>query len=103
MFYNLYVRNFRKLKLLNPTDMIEQTLILLKPDAVKRGLVGEIIGRFEKVGLKIAAAKMIWANAELLNQHYPPSRKEFVIAMGEKTLANNKQAGVDTKAVWGND
>ena len=81
--------------------MIEQTLVLLKPDAVARGLVGEIIGRFEKVGLKIVAAKMLAADEELINRHYPTSRQEFVVAMGEKTLENNAKLGVDTEAVLG--
>ncbi len=81
--------------------MIEQTLVLLKPDAVTRGLVGEIVGRFEKVGLKIVAAKMIMASEELINKHYPITREEFIIAMGEKTLANNQKLGVDTQATLG--
>jgi nucleoside-diphosphate kinase len=41
---------------------MERTLILLKPDAVKRGLVGEIISRFEKAGFKIAGMKMVSLN-----------------------------------------
>jgi nucleoside-diphosphate kinase len=38
---------------------MERTLIILKPDAVKRGIVGEILSRFERVGLKIVGAKML--------------------------------------------
>ena len=83
--------------------MIERTLILLKPDTLARGLVGEIIGRFERVGLKIIAAKMLKANADLINKHYPTSREEFIKSMGEKTLANNKEMGIDTKSVSGTD
>jgi len=49
---------------------MERTLVLLKPDAVDRGLVGEIITRFEKVGLKIAALKMVWSEKDLAAQHY---------------------------------
>lgn len=49
---------------------MERTLVLLKPDAVDRGLVGEIITRFEKVGLKIAAMKMVWAKPEHAAKHY---------------------------------
>ncbi|MCB0158675.1 MAG: nucleoside-diphosphate kinase, partial [Caldilineaceae bacterium] len=44
--------------------------MILKPDAVQRGLVGEIIGRFERRGLKIVAMKMIHVSAELANEHY---------------------------------
>jgi nucleoside-diphosphate kinase len=49
---------------------MEQTLVLLKPDAVDRGLVGEITGRFERAGLKIAGLKMVWAEKEHAAKHY---------------------------------
>jgi nucleoside-diphosphate kinase len=49
---------------------VERTLVLLKPDAVARGLVGRIISRFEDNLLKIVAAKMVWMDAELTRQHY---------------------------------
>jgi len=48
----------------------EKTLILFKPDAVQRGLVGEILSRFEKVGLKIVGLKMLDAKEEQLAEHY---------------------------------
>ena len=50
--------------------MIERTLVLVKPDGVQRGLIGEIITRFEKVGLKIVAMKMHWINKEFAAKHY---------------------------------
>ena len=50
--------------------MIEQTLVLIKPDGVKRGLIGEIIKRFEQRGLKIVAMKMIHPAKELAEKHY---------------------------------
>ncbi|HVY67379.1 MAG TPA: nucleoside-diphosphate kinase [Patescibacteria group bacterium] len=49
---------------------MERTLVLLKPDTVDRGLVGEIITRFEKVGLKMAGLKMLWPNRETALKHY---------------------------------
>ena len=49
---------------------MERTLVLLKPDAVDRGLIGEIITRFEKVGLKIAGLKMLQAGKEHASKHY---------------------------------
>jgi nucleoside-diphosphate kinase len=49
---------------------IERTLVLLKPDAVTRGLVGRVLARFEAALLKIVASKMVWMNAELNRQHY---------------------------------
>jgi nucleoside-diphosphate kinase len=49
---------------------MEQTLIIFKPDAVQRGIVGEILTRFEKAGLKIVAMKMLSASEEQLEGHY---------------------------------
>ena len=49
---------------------MQQTLVLLKPDAVERKLVGEIISRLEKRGLKIAAMKMLWVDEALAKRHY---------------------------------
>jgi nucleoside-diphosphate kinase len=61
---------------------MERTLVVFKPDAVQRGLVGEIIARFEKAGLKIVAMKMVVPSEELVNSHY----KELLIPiMGNKT------------------
>merc|ERR1739847_125369 len=48
----------------------ERTFIMLKPDAVHRGLVGEIIKRFEAKGFKLVAMKMMHASEELLKEHY---------------------------------
>lgn len=50
--------------------MIEKTLVLLKPDTVQRGICGEIISRFEKVGLKIIGMKMVYADEKLADEHY---------------------------------
>lgn len=48
----------------------ERTLILLKPDAIQRGFVGEIIQRFERKGLKIVALKMLKMSPDLAKEHY---------------------------------
>ena len=50
--------------------MQERTLVLIKPDGVKRGISGKIISRFEDSGLKIIALKFIWADKELAKNHY---------------------------------
>jgi len=50
--------------------MIEQTLVLIKPDGVQRGLIGEITQRFERVGLKIIGMKMVWVNKDFAKKHY---------------------------------
>ncbi len=49
---------------------MERTLILIKPDGVQRGLMGEIIGRFEQRGLKLAGMKFIQMSRELAERHY---------------------------------
>ena len=52
------------------TSPVERTLVLVKPDAVSRGLLGEIIGRFERKGLLIEALVMRTMDAALADQHY---------------------------------
>jgi nucleoside-diphosphate kinase len=49
---------------------MERTLIIFKPDAVMRGIVGEVLSRFEKVGLKMVGAKMLQPDYEHYYQHY---------------------------------
>lgn len=74
---------------------MERTLVILKPDAVERGLIGEIITRFEKVGLKIVAVKLLTAHKELMESHYPQDREELWIGIGNKTLDNYKDLNMD--------
>lgn len=82
---------------------MEQTLVILKPDAVARGLIGEIITRFEKVGLKIVGAKVMRADKSLAQKHYPVTREAFIKGMGNKTLENYQALGVDPKKELGTD
>jgi nucleoside-diphosphate kinase len=53
-----------------PEGSLERTLVVLKPDAVRRGLVGEIVTRFESKGLRILAIKMLRVAPELAQRHY---------------------------------
>jgi nucleoside-diphosphate kinase len=53
---------------------MERTLIILKPDAVQRGLSGEIITRFEKKGLQIVGMKLLRITPELAEKHYEPHK-----------------------------
>ncbi len=50
--------------------MIEQTLVLVKPDGVQRSLIGRIISRFEDAGMKIIGCKMTWVKKEFAQKHY---------------------------------
>lgn len=56
---------------------IERTLVLLKPDAVARGLVGKVLSRFEDALLKIVACKMVVMDADLNRQHYFDLEERF--------------------------
>ena len=49
---------------------MERTLIILKPCTIQRGLIGEVISRFEKKGLFLVGMKMIWLTDKILNEHY---------------------------------
>jgi len=53
---------------------MNRTLVLLKPDAVARGLIGEIISRFERKGLQIVAARLVLIEPELAESHYEEHR-----------------------------
>lgn len=81
---------------------IERTVIILKPDALKRALVGEIFEKFENVGLKLLAAKMVQPNKEVIKNHYPGS-DEWIKEMGEKTIASFNQSGLNVKEKMGTD
>jgi nucleoside-diphosphate kinase len=57
---------------------VEQTLVLVKPDAMARGLAGEILGRFERRGLVVRAARLVRVDRELAERHYEEhSEKPF--------------------------
>ena len=57
-------------KQINPQDLIERTLVLIKPDGVQRGLIGRIIQKFEDAGFKIVGAKMVWIDEKFGKRHY---------------------------------
>lgn len=65
----------------------ERTLVILKPDSIQRALIGEIIGRFERVGLKLIALKMVVADADLIEQHYL-AEPTWRAQVGTKILEN---------------
>ncbi len=71
---------------------IEQTLAVIKPDGVQRGLVGEIMKRFERVGLKIIGLKMIWVTPDLVAQHYADD-EAYLMSVGEKALSSARERG----------
>lgn len=75
---------------------IERTLAIIKPDGVQRGLVGEIINRFEHAGLKIVGMKLAWVDEEKVARHYTGDEK-YLESVGEKALQSAKERGVEMK------
>ncbi|MBR3164529.1 nucleoside-diphosphate kinase [Candidatus Saccharibacteria bacterium] len=69
----------------NPNGLIQRSLVLMKPDAVQRGIVGEILSRFERVGLKIVATKMVNPDKEHYYKHYEGISK-MVSRRGQATF-----------------
>jgi len=72
----------------------EKTIVLIKPDGVKRGLIGEIISRIERRGLKIVSLEMFQATRDQIDVHYPRDKK-WIKRLGEKTLKNYQDYGMD--------
>ncbi|MEK7576627.1 MAG: nucleoside-diphosphate kinase [Patescibacteria group bacterium] len=72
----------------HPTS--ERTLVLIKPDGVKRGLVGEVLGRFEARGLKIIAIQMIWPSRDQMDKHYP-KENEWIMGLGRNTAKSYEE------------
>lgn len=75
------------------THYHERTLVLLKPDTVQRALIGEIIGRFERKGLKIVALKMVWPTEKMAKDHYFWSDEEKE-GSGNRTIEAYKEKGL---------
>jgi len=89
--------------MINPKK--ERTLVILKPDAVQRGLIGEIIKRIERTGLKLVALKIANATEDQLWQHYNKD-DEWFLKKGTRTIEERKAAGmpVDKEAIeYGKD
>jgi nucleoside-diphosphate kinase len=55
---------------------VERTLVLIKPDALQRSLAGEILGRFERRGLELRAAKLLTVDRQLAEEHYAEHREK---------------------------
>jgi len=74
----------------------ERTFVILKTDAVQRGLMGEVMGRFEKAGLKIAAAKLTLPTEEQLLNHYNKS-DEWYQSKGEGIIRDMEEQGMSVE------
>lgn len=77
----------------NPHPSTERTLIIVKPDGVQRGLIGEVVKRYESVGLKLVGIKIGVPTAEKIEQHYTLD-PEWRRITGEKTIESYKAKGM---------
>ncbi|HEY1037431.1 MAG TPA: nucleoside-diphosphate kinase, partial [Candidatus Paceibacterota bacterium] len=69
----------------HPHHKHERTLVIIKPDAIQRTLVGEIIGRYERIGLKIVGMKLMVPTADMVQKHYTLD-PGWMQAVGEKSI-----------------
>lgn len=79
----------------------ERTFVMIKPDGVKRGLVGDIIQRMERAGLKVVAMKMLTATEDQVRAHYPMSDDAWIARLGEKSLSSFENLDSDPAEVLG--
>lgn len=82
---------------------MQQTLSFVKPDGVKRGLIGEIVKRFEDAGLKLVACKMVSPEKVLFHKHYNSNDPDRLKLWGEKTMKSYQKSGKDVKEDLGTD
>ncbi|GEM_PF-3116 len=80
----------------------ERTLVLVKPDGVQRGLIGEIISRIERRGLKVVALKMELADRSKIEKHLP-AEDEWLVRLGNKGLNTFKEYNLDAKTLLGTE
>ena len=83
---------------------VERTLVLIKPDAVQRGLAGEILARFERRGLQVRGARLVQVDRELAERHYDEHREkpffgdlvEFITSAPTLALALEGEGAIAT-------
>ena len=80
----------------------ERTFVMVKPDGVRKGLIGEIIKRMEQRDLKIVAIEMFQPTTAQVNEHYPKD-KVWIARLGDKTLSTYKKYNVDPIKELGTD
>jgi nucleoside-diphosphate kinase len=80
-------------------QFIERTLFMVKPDGVKRKLIGESIKRIENAGLKIVGMKMVQPTEDQANRHYPSEEedKDWFLGVAEKAKKGYKEKGMEWK------
>ncbi len=81
----------------------QRTFCMIKPDGVMRGLIGEIVHRIEKAGLKVVAMKMLTPSEELVVNHYPTSDEKWITRLGGKAKSGLDGLSLTAKEVYGTD
>lgn len=89
-----------KIFMMHPRE--ERTYVMIKPDGVMKGAIGETLKRFEQRGLKIVGLDMYMATREQVDGHYPKN-EEWITRLGHKTLATYEKYGIDPIAEIGTD
>lgn len=82
--------------------MYERTLVLIKPDAYKQKLTGEIFARLQRPGLQIEAIRLSVGEDHITSEHYPRD-EEWLRVVGGKTLSDHEQLGLSVKDNLGTD
>ena len=72
---------------------IQKTLIAIKPESIQRQIIGELISKFEKRGLKLVACKLVAPTKNQVEKHYPDDEAWYV-SSGTKTWENYKVKGL---------
>lgn len=72
----------------------ERTYVMIKPDGVKKGLIGEIIRRFEQRDLKVVALEMFQPTVDQIDNHYP-KEEAWIRRLGQKTLSTYEKYSMD--------
>lgn len=76
----------------------EKTLVIIKPDGIQRNLIGEIISRYERIGLKLIAVKMMYATDDLIKNHYTLDPGWFR-SVGEKGIKGLLDKGIQPESL----
>lgn len=74
----------------------EKTLVVIKPDGVQRSLIGEIVKRIERTGLKLVGLKMFIPNSSFVKKHYTID-PEWTVKVGQKSIDAHKEKGLEIK------
>ena len=81
----------------------QRTFCMIKPDGVMRGLIGEIIHRIEKAGLKVVAMKMVVPTEDMVKKHYPSSDEAWIARLGSKAKKGLDEHSLTAKEIYGTD